>query len=342
MPEHLYAVLADIHANFSALTAVAEDAHQEGRKRGLTPEFICLGDVVDYGPQPNQCVEWMRKHQWSVLLRGNHDDDATKPGWAEPTRVDKAYWPITLWTRFALKPSYQPLLAEWPDTKRGSNSLGAFLCFHGYPDDNTPNIYIGDPGNASGAFSTLTRLSYTHGLYGHSHHQIMYTRCIKDGRHGERVESDFALGCHEHEGPDARHVRVNVGWQPFPVGCQVLLNPGSVGQPRCHAEQLTSDWRAAYALLYSDGSKITQFQWRRVVYPIEETVAQLEKLAWLDGPKQDRRGAGADVLKETERLEPIAAARLSSDQIGHEERLALKDRFDGVKALMIRVLKQGK
>jgi len=60
-------ILSDIHANWPALRAVLEaepDAEQ----------ILCLGDLVDYGPQPVECVEWAIKHvpvAW--LIQGNHD-----------------------------------------------------------------------------------------------------------------------------------------------------------------------------------------------------------------------------------------------------------------------------
>ncbi|MBV9438516.1 MAG: metallophosphoesterase, partial [Candidatus Eremiobacteraeota bacterium] len=60
-----YAVLSDVHANLEALTAAAE--------RMLPDDgVLCLGDVVGYGPNPNECVAWLREHQAQMVL-GNHD-----------------------------------------------------------------------------------------------------------------------------------------------------------------------------------------------------------------------------------------------------------------------------
>lgn len=64
-------VTADIHGNFEALTAVLTAA--EGQFDG----FICLGDMVGYGPDPEACVQRLRqlKKQLNicVLLAGNHE-----------------------------------------------------------------------------------------------------------------------------------------------------------------------------------------------------------------------------------------------------------------------------
>lgn len=55
-------VLADIHANWSALSAIRE------------PHDACLvlGDLVEYGAEPIECIEWVRQHATAVI-RGNHD-----------------------------------------------------------------------------------------------------------------------------------------------------------------------------------------------------------------------------------------------------------------------------
>lgn len=59
-------ILSDLHGNWAALQAVlAED-----------PEFdvaVCCGDIVDYGPRPVECVEWVLQH-CRYVVRGNHDN----------------------------------------------------------------------------------------------------------------------------------------------------------------------------------------------------------------------------------------------------------------------------
>jgi putative phosphoesterase len=60
-------ILSDIHANWPALCAVLNaesDADQ----------ILCLGDLVDYGPQPVECVEWaMKNAPINLMMQGNHD-----------------------------------------------------------------------------------------------------------------------------------------------------------------------------------------------------------------------------------------------------------------------------
>ncbi len=66
----LLAILSDIHGNLAALTRVLERARSEG-----ADILGCLGDIVGYGPFPNECVELVHEH-CSLTVRGNHDAGA--------------------------------------------------------------------------------------------------------------------------------------------------------------------------------------------------------------------------------------------------------------------------
>ena len=57
-------IVSDIHSNYEALAAVA---HVEN-----ADEIWCLGDLVDYGPEPAEVVQWVRHHVDQCVL-GNHD-----------------------------------------------------------------------------------------------------------------------------------------------------------------------------------------------------------------------------------------------------------------------------
>jgi diadenosine tetraphosphatase ApaH/serine/threonine PP2A family protein phosphatase len=63
-----FAIFSDVHANLEALEAVL--AHAE---RQRVDQYLCLGDVIGYGANPNECVERVRALEPSVCLRGNHD-----------------------------------------------------------------------------------------------------------------------------------------------------------------------------------------------------------------------------------------------------------------------------
>src|SRR5262245_50679393 len=61
------AVISDIHANLPALEATADAIDREG-----VDQIWCLGDLVGYGPHPNECCAWAQEHA-AVCLSGNHD-----------------------------------------------------------------------------------------------------------------------------------------------------------------------------------------------------------------------------------------------------------------------------
>ncbi|MCA1595595.1 MAG: metallophosphoesterase, partial [Chloroflexi bacterium] len=60
-----YGIISDIHANLDALRAVFAAA-------GEMDDWLCLGDTVGYGPEPNECVALVRETCSTVLI-GNHD-----------------------------------------------------------------------------------------------------------------------------------------------------------------------------------------------------------------------------------------------------------------------------
>jgi putative phosphoesterase len=78
-------IISDIHANIEALEAIREDYDY----------LFCLGDLVDYGPSPRECIDFIKKNAHAVV-RGNHDN-------AVAFRVDcqcsKAYRPMSVKTR---------------------------------------------------------------------------------------------------------------------------------------------------------------------------------------------------------------------------------------------------
>ncbi len=63
-------LVSDIHANFEALQRLPEDID----------EVFFLGDVVDYGPDPRPCIQWLRERR-AVVVRGNHDHAVAKGVW---------------------------------------------------------------------------------------------------------------------------------------------------------------------------------------------------------------------------------------------------------------------
>jgi predicted phosphodiesterase len=234
-------VVSDIHANQAALEAVLDDAEQ------FNYEAVwCLGDLVGYGPEPEWCVTRVRLLRGQCLLTvlvGNHD-------WAVLEKMDVDEFNLEarrtiLWTRHQLGPESLAWLSDLPKDPVVEQEI--FTLAHGSPRDSVWE-YILDPFTAKENFESR-EFSTPFCLVGHTHVPVMYVLAAGD--------------------PTVR-VRVPVSGQeialPPPGKGRVILNPGSVGQPR------DGDPRAAYAML--DTERLVWLP-RRIPYPIEITQAHM-------------------------------------------------------------------
>lgn len=323
----LYAVLSDIHANYQALLAVEADARRVSRSLDAQKlNFIVLGDVVDYGPQPNQCMDWVRDHA-RIVVRGNHDWDAASSLYRPPSFIGSRYWPITIWTRRILRRDHkkrisQPDGSRWqPDLcKRNADLPGAlesFMLFHsslvsghhGYIDDT------------SKAWRNIQRLGdgITYGLFGHTHVQGYFVDDpLRKRDSGDKTTTMYLT---LPETTNLGSLGDAIRWEPVVMRSSsddkgvgetpwidlpsqsALFNPGGLGQPRFHAHAriyAPRDNRASYLLLKSNGQM--QVQFRRVPYDYEETIRRLrEEVTWSVGPCT----RGSDILKEVDGPNPL-------------------------------------
>ena len=65
-----YAIFGDIHANLEAFQGVLEDAEASN-----CTDFVCVGDIVGYAADPNECLRIVREMDCPVV-KGNHDEEA--------------------------------------------------------------------------------------------------------------------------------------------------------------------------------------------------------------------------------------------------------------------------
>ncbi len=117
------AIISDIHANIEALQAVFSKVDE------LHPDvIICLGDLVGYGPFPNECIERIREKEISTVL-GNHDAAITGSQnmemFREPNRS------LLKWTASQVTKDNLSYLMELPLTMKFDNSIAA----HASPSD---------------------------------------------------------------------------------------------------------------------------------------------------------------------------------------------------------------
>jgi diadenosine tetraphosphatase ApaH/serine/threonine PP2A family protein phosphatase len=190
-----YALLADIHANLTALEAILGDI---GRQGGVE-EVWCLGDVVGYGPEPGQCIELLKgtKH---ICIAGNHDLAAIGRLALSNFNPDAAS--AIRWTAERLTDADAGFLAALPTVMEREG----FTLVHGSPREPVWE-YLVSIGAARESFSHFkTRFC----LVGHSHMPLVF-----------KQEEDGASFI-----PFAESIGQVLGKD------RLIINPGSVGQPR--------------------------------------------------------------------------------------------------------------
>lgn len=228
-------VISDIHANLTALEAVLSDAEERGSSQSSYDAVWCLGDLVGYGPDPNECVERVRELPDLLCLIGNHDQAAL--GLTPLTRFNHDAREAAAWTRETLEEGNATFLRSLPS----AITVEGFTLAHGSPRQPVWE-YILDPIIADANFEVF-KTDYC--LIGHSHLPSIFHRPSDDA---------YAL---------PRPIKWD---QEMLLNPRMILNPGSVGQPR------DMDPRAAYAVL--DLEKGT-WEARRASYDISQVQARI-------------------------------------------------------------------
>lgn len=239
------AIIADIHANLTALTAVLDDIE----RRGGVDEVWCLGDVVGYGPEPEACIDRLRETT-DVCVAGNHD--AAASGRIGTADFNPAAAAASRWTMEQLSPGEKDYLNGLPS----SLVRGDFTLVHGSP--RAPmREYVE---SAAVASENLAYFETGCCLVGHTHLPMVFT--AGDGDHADGDgEAPEAGNC------AARHWTTD---DPvIPGERRLIINPGSVGQPR------DGDPRASYAL--HDGDRATLVLYR-VGYDVRATQKKMQAL----------------------------------------------------------------
>jgi diadenosine tetraphosphatase ApaH/serine/threonine PP2A family protein phosphatase len=188
-----YAVVSDVHSNIEALDAVFAKLRDEDA-------LLCLGDIVGYGPNPNECIEKIRARATATVL-GNHDVAAID-------NFGLAYFNPA--ARAAMKWTQSVLSAQnlaWLDTLGYEFRMPEFLLVHGAPVNYFE--YILDKTAAGRAFAATDAPII---FIGHTHIAEVYS-----------LQPDGSI---DHE-----HLQLG-GEFALTDGVRYLINVGSVGQPR--------------------------------------------------------------------------------------------------------------
>jgi predicted phosphodiesterase len=207
----LYGIFSDIHGNLPALDAVL--ASMESRK---VERLICLGDLVGYGPHPNECVAKVKSVADHCII-GNHDSVALKR--ETPLSFNVYARAAIEWTQGVLTPDSIDYLKALPYIAE----LGRSTFVHASPMSPADWHYVADLDDAIEGFEYFqTQFCFI----GHTHSPVMVA--IQNGS------------------PDIPAVIEGPVYRPE-ANEKLLVNVGSVGQPR------DRDPRASWCLMDSDG-----------------------------------------------------------------------------------------
>lgn len=191
----VYGLISDIHGNLEALEAVlAELSGVEA--------FLCLGDVVGYGPDPAACVERVRELPNLTCVAGNHDLAAV--GDYDVSWFNLYAGQAIVWTSRQLTAEQKAYLSSlW----RADHVAGAEVV-HGSLAE--PMSYITGVGEAIDCFDEMqSQLCFV----GHTHVAEYYHR------------SDDARSCEQVSLLPGGGIKLE-------AGMSYIINPGAIGQPR--------------------------------------------------------------------------------------------------------------
>ncbi|MBW1634663.1 MAG: metallophosphoesterase family protein [Deltaproteobacteria bacterium] len=210
------AVFADIHSNLEALQSFIDHSATQSVDR-----YMCLGDVVGYGANPNQCVARLRLLPHGLFVLGNHDAAVL----GVPVNMTQEARQAINWTRKRLSDESFYFLREMSDIIRWDDAV---FC-HSNPYKPRNWDYVSEKASISRSFArSKAKILFI----GHTHVPVAITRknffCvyIRSPRHQSVV--------------------------PVAASNRQIFNCGSVGQPR------DGDPRGAY-LVYDTNKWLVEF-----------------------------------------------------------------------------------
>jgi predicted phosphodiesterase len=220
-----YLVLSDIHSNIEALEASRRRARELGYD-----QVLCCGDLVGYGPSPAEVMDALDELK-AVSIRGNHDRVVS--GLDEPIHFNVAAKRAVEWTRQELPESYRQRLSE---LRTGPLQItDQTRLVHGSARDEDEYVVT-----QHDALVNLALPGPRITFFGHTHEAGVYTRAV----HWQPT--------YEADGSARLHIPAD----------KILVNPGSVGQPR------DGDSRASF-LIWDEKESLLEFH--RAEYPVTTT-----------------------------------------------------------------------
>lgn len=253
----LQAIISDVHGNFEAMKAVLEDI----LAKNIT-EIVCLGDLVGYGPNPKECLDYATNFR--VTLIGNHEEalmEELRTSGFNPKASgsrDWTYMQLNLFDEELKEENAKrwDFIGEMQETYTEDD----VLYVHASPCDPTREyIYqrdIAQRAKMKRIFKEIEHICFV----GHTHHPGVFTDDMRF-----LAPRDLPKVC------------------KMPASKKTIINVGSVGQPR------DGDVRACYVIF---DTKTKAIAYRRVEYDFQRTAQKIFETDGLDDSLGQRLLAG--------------------------------------------------
>jgi diadenosine tetraphosphatase ApaH/serine/threonine PP2A family protein phosphatase len=230
-------IFSDVHANLEALQAVLS-----AYRKAQIDRYVCLGDIVGYGANPNECCQIVRDLTDLVVL-GNHDAACT--GRMSPEWFNSAARAALEEHQRMLEAVHMSWLAQLPYRLE----LDDILFCHGSPYQQEEFPYILDETDVE-VIVRYVSIRQPLIFVGHTHRGTAFI-----------VREQPALRIWE----DTRTI-IQIS-----ADNRYVLNVGSVGQPR------DGDWRPSYAIFDTEGRT---FELRRTEYDVDTASQKIQRLGF--------------------------------------------------------------
>jgi len=204
-----YAIISDIHGNVEALHAVLDDI-----KKQSVDSIICLGDIVGYYPDPEKCIDLVKKNV-DICVAGNHDYAAI--GRIDTQNFTYHAFAAMEWTKQHLSDKGKDYLNSLPLIVDENQMFFT----HSSPSNPQEWVYV-FPDSEDAVFEAFNSLNNPLNFIGHTHWPSIL------------IQENERITLHSDH-----FIKISNGFS-------YLINVGSVGQPR------DFDSRSCYCIYDSD------------------------------------------------------------------------------------------
>ncbi|MCL5779745.1 MAG: metallophosphatase family protein, partial [Firmicutes bacterium] len=196
-----FAVVSDVHSNLLGLEAVLTDI----RQRGISTLY-CLGDLVGYGPRPNEVIDLLRRENIPTLM-GNYDDAIGNMLLIcgcdyKDEKAMKLGERSILWTKEHTSEENKAWLRELPQRIEFAAGGLKFLLVHGSPRQLNEYLFEDTPGEVLNRFLTENQCDVL--ICGHTH--LPYHKTLESGH----VINAGSAGKPKHGNPNVQYTLLEV------------------------------------------------------------------------------------------------------------------------------------